>query len=326
MFRTEVNIPSSGLDLTLQDGIVTMGSCFADVIGNRLRQNKAKVLVSPFGTIFNPLSVCKLLDAATGEQPDWEQHLVQHQGIWYAYDLHSSLSSPDKTELLQLISHRLQTTQQALQEAKLLIITLGTAVGYRLHSTGQVVANCHRLPARNFTRQLLSTDEMMNAFGYTLYQLRRLNPGLKVLLTVSPVRHIKETLETNSVSKALLRVICHLLVERHEEVSYFPAYEIMLDDLRDYRFYGRDMLHPTETAEDYIWEKFTAAYLHPDFIAFHKEWGKMRRALAHRPFHPNTEAHQSFLRNTLQQLQQLQLRYGIAIEPEEQLLREQLIP
>lgn len=325
MFRTEVHIPASGLDLNLQDGIVTMGSCFAEVIGSKLLQNKANVLVNPFGTIFNPLSVCRLLQAAIGQQHDFEQHLVQHNDIWYAYDLHSSLSSPHRDQLLHLISQRIENTNKTLKQAKLLIITLGTAVGYRLKNTGEVVANCHKLPARQFDRELLSLDTMQADFENTLGLLRQFNPNLRVLLTVSPVRHIKETIETNSVSKALLRVLCHQMTERHTKVGYFPAFEIMMDDLRDYRFYGRDMVHPTEVAEDYIWDKFTGAYLDKSFIAFVKEWEKMRRAVAHRPFHPDSAAHQAFLKNTLQQLQELSQRYTLDVSEESLLLQRQII-
>jgi lysophospholipase L1-like esterase len=325
MFRTEVHIPASGLDLTLEDGIVTIGSCFAEVIGSKLKENKANVLVNPFGTIFNPLSVCRLLKATIGQHHDFEKHLVQHNGIWYAYDLHSSLSSPDRDDLTQLISQRLEQTKQDLQQAKLLIITLGTAVGYRLQSTGEVVANCHKLPARQFSRELLTLEAMQADFENTLALLREFNPQLQVLLTVSPVRHIKETIETNSVSKALLRVLCHQLTQGHTQVYYFPAFEIMMDDLRDYRFYGRDMVHPTEVAEDYIWNKFTSAYLAKSFLAFLKEWEKIRRAVAHRPFHPESEAHQAFLKNTLQQLQDLSQRYSIAVSEEAQALQRQVI-
>jgi lysophospholipase L1-like esterase len=325
MFRTEVHVAPSGLELSLQDGFVTVGSCFAEVIGNKLQSYKARVLVNPFGTIFNPLSVSKLLDAAIGQPHAFEQHLVQHNGIWYAYDLHSSLSSPDHDELLHLIRQRLQDTAQALQQASLLVVTLGTAVGYRLHDTGQVVANCHKLPARNFSRQLLTHDEMLTAFEGTLALLKQFNPNLKVLLTVSPVRHIKETIETNSVSKAILRVLCHQLTENNAHVLYFPAYEIMMDDLRDYRFYGRDMIHPTEQAEDYIWGKFSTAYLDERFRTFQQEWEKVRRALTHKPFHPASDAHQAFLQNTLQQLQVLAEKYGLDTQEEANLLREQLL-
>ena len=325
MFRTEVQIPASGLDLTLQDGIVTIGSCFAEVIGSKLEQNKANVLVNPFGTIFNPLSVCRLLDAALVQKHDFEKNLVQHNGIWYAYDLHSSLSSPDREELVESISQQIGNTNKTLSEARLLIITLGTAVGYRLKSTGEVVANCHKLPAREFSRELLSLGIILPDFEKTLQSLRLFNPNMQVLLTVSPVRHIKETIETNSVSKAILRVLCHQLSQTHQHVGYFPAFEIMMDDLRDYRFYGRDMLHPTEVAEDYIWDKFASAYFDKSFISFLKEWEKMRRAVAHRAFHPESEAHQNFLKNTLKQLQDLSLQYSIDISKEKQMLQHQLI-
>jgi len=324
MFRTEVQVAPTHLKLSLQDKVLTIGSCFAEVIGTRLQQNKVGVLVNPFGTIFNPLSVCLLLRAAAGAPYDFAQHLVEHSGIWYAYDLHSSLSSLNKEELLHQIDERLQRTKEQLRQAPLLIITLGTALTYKLHTSGKVVANCHKLPAKNFERVLLHPEEMREAFEQTLPLLKEINPNLHVLLTVSPVRHIKESLTTNSVSKAALRVLCHQLEEAHAQVSYFPAYEIMMDDLRDYRFYKQDMLHPTEVAEDYIWQKFVTAYYNPDFQSFLGKWQRMQRAVAHRPFHPQSEAHQAFLQNTLQQLQALEQQYGFSTTEEKQALRQQL--
>ncbi|PRY04961.1 GSCFA family protein [Pontibacter ummariensis] len=325
MFRTEVHVPKSDLNLTLQDKVVTLGSCFADVIGSKLRQHKVEALVNPFGTIFNPVSVCLLLKAASGKPYSFEQHLVEQQGIWYAYDLHSSLSSPHKQELLQQIQARLNKTSEQLQQSSLLIITLGTAVAYRLNYNGKVVANCHKLPSSNFSRVLLSVEETMQAFEDMYGFLKLMNPNLKVLLTVSPVRHIKETIPMNSVSKATLRVLCHQLAEAHEDVLYFPAYEIMLDDLRDYRFYKEDMLHPTEVAEDYIWQKFVEAYYRKDFQQFIKEWEKIKRAVAHRPFHPQSAAHQAFLRKTLEQLQALEQQHQIEASAERQALQQQLL-
>ncbi|WP_242927054.1 GSCFA domain-containing protein [Pontibacter vulgaris] len=324
MFRTEVNVSPASLALGLQSNVLTFGSCFAEVIGNKLLQNKARALVNPFGTLFNPISVCKLLQAAAGQPYNFEEHLVQHNGIWYVYDLHSSLSSPDKEELTELIRQRLQQTEQQLQQASLLIITLGTAVSYKLIKTGAIVANCHKLPASNFNRELLSITEISTAFESLLAVLNQVNPNLKVLLTVSPVRHIKETIEINSVSKSILRVACHQLKQTHDHVLYFPAYEIMMDDLRDYRFYKPDMLHPTEVAEDYIWQKFTKAYFSKEFQEFLPEWEKMLRAVAHRPFHPDTPAHQAFLQNTIAQLRQLELKYKIDASAEQQQLQAQL--
>ncbi|WP_162055750.1 GSCFA domain-containing protein [Pontibacter pamirensis] len=325
MFRTEIKVAPTDLQLTLQDKVLTIGSCFAEVIGSKLKQNKVDVLVNPFGTIFNPLSVCLLLQTASGQHYEFEQHLVEQNGIWHAYDLHSSLSSPDKDKLLQQIEESLQRTRQQLQEATLLIITLGTAVAYRLHDGGKVVANCHKLPAKNFERVLLTTEEMLQEFEQTLPLLSQINPNLKVLLTVSPVRHIKETLTINSVSKSALRVLCHQLEVAHANVQYFPAFEMMMDDLRDYRFYKPDMLHPSEVAEDYIWQKFVAAYYDNSFQDFLDAWQKIQRAVAHRPFHPQSEAHQAFLRNSLQKLSELTGKYGIETSAEEKALRSQLL-
>ncbi|MDX5421257.1 MAG: GSCFA domain-containing protein [Hymenobacteraceae bacterium] len=324
MFRTEVQVPHSGLNLTHRDKIVTIGSCFAEVMGNRLLQNKAEALVNPFGTIFNPVSVSLLLQAVAGKPYDFESHLVQHNGIWYAYDLHSSLSSPDKDQLTRTIQERLQQTREHLQDASLLVLTLGTAVAYKLAPSGKVVANCHKLPASHFQRVLLQTEEMLPSLREAYTLIKGMNPSLKLLLTVSPVRHIKETIPMNSVSKSTLRVLCHQLTEAHEDMLYFPAYEIMMDDLRDYRFYKRDMIHPTELAEDYIWQKFVEAYFAQPFRQFLTDWGKMQRSLSHKAFHPASEAHQHFLRVTLEQLQQLGHTYGIDISAEAQQLQSQL--
>ncbi|PVY41669.1 GSCFA domain-containing protein [Pontibacter virosus] len=325
MFRTELHIPAGGLDLNLSSGILTIGSCFAEVIGRKLQENKAQVLVNPFGTIFNPLSVNKLLRASLDDSNPIADNLVQHNGIWYAYDLHSSLSSPSRDTLLQHIRERLALTRNALQQANLLIITLGTAVGYRLQSSSEVVANCHKLPARQFSRELLPLSTLFSDTKQCLEELWQFNPSLQVLFTVSPVRHIKETIEVNSVSKSILRMLCHDITTSSEQAHYFPAFELMMDDLRDYRFYGRDMVHPTEVAEDYIWDKFANAYLSQDFRDFLKVWEKMRRAIAHRPFHPASEAHQSFLKTTLRQLQDLSNMYKLDISEEEKALKQQLI-
>lgn len=325
MFRTELQVPPSGVQLNLQDKVLTIGSCFAEVIGGKLQQSKANVLVNPFGTIFNPVSVCLLLQAAAGKPYHFEEHLVEHNGIWYAYDLHSSLSSPSKDDLLRQIEEKLAHTRRQLMEASLLIITLGTSVAYRLHSNGNVVANCHKMPARNFERMLLGLPDMQEPFEKTLALLNKANPALQVVLTVSPVRHVKETLTLNSVSKASLRVLCHQLTEKYANCHYFPAFEIMVDDLRDYRFYKEDMLHPTTVAEDYIWQRFVAAYYTQGFRDFLDAWQKIQRAVAHRPFQPQSAAHQAFLQSTLQQLARVREQYQVVTDTEEQLLREQLL-
>lgn len=323
MFRTEVEVPNADINLSLHDQVVTIGSCFAEVIGSKLQQNKVDALVNPFGTIFNPVSVCLLLKAAAGEPYAFEQHLLQQNDIWYSYDLHSSISSPHKEELLQQIQQSINLTHNHLQKASLLIITFGTAVAYRLAPSGNVVANCHKLPAKKFSRELLSQEEILQAFKEMYSFLKQLNPQLKVLLTVSPVRHTKETMLVNSVSKSLLRVVCHLLQESYSDVLYFPAYEVMLDDLRDYRYYKDDLIHPTSMAEAYIWQKFVNAYYNEQFQSFMKEWEKVEKALQHKPFHPGSDSHQKFLLKTQAQLEQIAHKYKIDISQESGLLLQQ---
>ena len=325
MFRTEVEISKTDLNLAHTNHVLTIGSCFAEVMGGKLKQHKVNALVNPFGTIFNPESVCRLLQAALNSDYDFEQHLLQRNGIWCAYDLHSSLSSPDKDQLLIQIEDRLKETRRYLQNASLLIITLGTSIAYQLKETGNVVANCHKLPANNFNRILLDLQHIRAYFNDTLAQIKSINPGLKVLLTVSPVRHVKETLTLNSVSKSELRLLCHYMQQDQQDVLYFPAYEIMMDDLRDYRYYKDDMLHPTSLAENYIWDKFVKAYYNEEFQKFVPEWEKMSRAISHKPFHPASEAHQAFLRNTLSQLQHLAHKYKIDVTEEQHALEQQIL-
>ncbi len=321
IFRTEVKVPQANVNLTLKDRVLTVGSCFAEVIGNKLQQNKVDVLPNPFGTIFNPISVCQLLKAAAGLPYDFENHLVNHNNIWYAYDLHSSISSPSKEELLYKIKERLDLTNKYLQDSSLLIITLGTAVAYKLIESGSIVANCHKLPAKNFDRLLLNMSDIMSAFEEVYALLKQINPKLKVLLTVSPVRHVKETLPMSNVSKSQLRLLCHYLQQNHPDILYFPAYEIMMDDLRDYRFYKDDMLHPTTLAEDYIWDKFLHAYYDEAFQKFTIEWQKIKRALAHKPFHPTSDSHQAFLNKTSLHLEQLSAKYKIDVSEEQEALK-----
>ena len=316
MFRTELNIPPS-FQLGLSSKVVTAGSCFSEVIGQKLQQYKVPTLVNPFGTIFNPVSICQLLEMSCTGNYDLEEHMVEHQGIWYHYNFHSSFSSPDQKVLLQQMEEALRQTQEFLRSAQLLILTFGTAIAYQLKDDEAVVANCHKLPESNFGRRLLSYYDMVDGFGSMCAQLKMLNADLKILLTVSPVRHLKETITGNSVSKAHLRVACHQFTENFPDVHYFPSFELMMDDLRDYRFYQDDMIHPTSLAEKYIWQKFTAAYFDRDFHSFVPEWEQIQKALAHHPFHPESASHQTFLRNLLGKLTRISQLVDVSTEMKE---------
>ncbi|MBD2768185.1 GSCFA domain-containing protein [Hymenobacter sp. BT664] len=308
MFRTELPIAPATNQLPRTARVLTMGSCFADSIGSRLAANKVDTLVNPFGTVFQPLALTRLLRAAAGEEVDWQQHLVQARGRWQSYDLHGSLGAESPVELLQTIQELVRQTGEFLRNAEVVLLTLGTAWAYRLRETGELVNNCHKQSADLFVRELLTPDEIINDLAETHAYLRRFNPRLRLVLTVSPVRHLKDTLPLNAVSKSVLRVATHIVSDLLPDVAYFPAYELLLDDLRDYRFYAADMLHPSEVAEDYIWDKFARTYFDADFGRFRKEWAAVRQSLGHRPLHPGAPEHRQFLANTLQKLEQLSLR------------------
>ncbi|MCI1186493.1 GSCFA domain-containing protein [Hymenobacter sp. DH14] len=308
MFRTELTIAPAAGQLPRTARVLTMGSCFADSIGARLAAHKVETRVNPFGTVFQPLALARLLRAAAGEEVDWQQHLVQARGRWQSYDLHGSVGADSPVELLQYIQEVVRQTGEFLRNTDLVLLTLGTAWAYRLRETGELVSNCHKQPADLFVRELLTPDEIINALAETHAYLRRINPDLRFVLTVSPVRHLKDTLPLNSVSKSVLRVATHIVSDLLPGVAYFPAFELLTDDLRDYRFYAADMLHPSEVAEDYIWDKFARTYFDADFGRFRKEWTAVRQSLGHRPLHEGAPEHRQFLESTREKLEQLSLR------------------
>ena len=323
MFRTELTIAPATSQLPRTARVLTMGSCFADSMGVRLTSSKVDALVNPFGTVFQPLALGRLLRAAAGEDVDWQQHLVQARGRWQSYDLHGSIGADSPVDLLQLIQTLVRRTGEFLRGADAIALTLGTAWAYRLRETGELVNNCHKQSADLFVRELLTPDDIINGLAETHAYLRRINPELRFILTVSPVRHLKDTLPLNAVSKSVLRVATHILSDLLPGVEYFPAYELLTDDLRDYRFYADDMLHPSAVAEDYIWDKFARTYFDADFGRFRKEWAGVRQSLSHRPLHAGAPEHRQFLESTREKLEQLSLR-KVDVAAELQQVRAQL--
>ncbi len=323
MFRTDLTIAPQERQLSRTARVLTVGSCFADSIGERLRLSKVQTLVNPFGTVFQPLALAQLLRVAAGEEQDWQQHLVEARGRWQSFDFHSTIGAESPVELLQLISSTVQRVGEFVRTADTVVLTLGTAWAYRLRETGELVSNLHKLPAGLFEKELLTADEIVNALAEVHSLLRRVNPSIRIVLTVSPVRHIKDTLPLNAVSKSVLRVACHYLSELLPEVSYFPAYELLTDELRDYRFYAADMLHPSEVAEDYIWDRFARTYFDADFGRFRKEWAAVRQSLGHRPLYVGAPEHRNFLDQTRERLERLATQ-GVDVRQELREVQRQL--
>lgn len=305
-FRTVVSPGSSSAKMGLSDKILTIGSCFADVIGSRLHLNKLDVTANPFGVLYNPHSIFKAVRYAIFNESPAPHTFLQQQDVCLNYDFHSEVSSLEPRKLHVQLQEIIGASHYFLSQAQWLIITFGSAWTYERNDTGEIVANCHKMPVQLFSKSLLREPDVIASFDSMYADLLKINPQIRIILTVSPVRHIKETLELNSVSKSILRTACHTLTEKYSVVEYFPAYEIMMDDLRDYRFYKEDMIHPTEMAEDYIWQKFAARHFTPELDEFIQQWTKIRQALDHRPFHPASTSHQSFLKETLKKLEDLQ--------------------
>ena len=303
--------------------ILTIGSCFSESIGSKLNNNKFDVLANPFGTIFDPLSITRLLTNSIDSTTPEPDTYVLSEGVYKNLELHSSFTGISQDELELQIRARLSITHEFLRSANWLIITFGTAYLYKNIKTSSYIANCQKLPAKNFTRELMSVEYLKQDFEEFLEKLNGINPTLSIILTVSPVRHLKDGIAQNTLSKSLLRVLCHELESTHESIDYYPAYELMIDDLRDYRFYEQDMIHPSAQAIDYIWDHFSTSYMNKDSLKFLETWKKIINAMSHRPFNPATAEHQKFLLNTLSSLDAI--RTFVNVDKEISIIKDQIL-
>ena len=321
-FRTSFQIKPSPKRISLSDRILTIGSCFSDAIGSQFARNKINCQANPFGVLYNPASIHKVVQYAIANQSVPEDTFMHRDDVFFNYDFHSEFSSMNLSHLQEQLKTIIAKTHSFLQGTHWLIITYGTAWVYELNETKGVVANCHKMPQSMFTKTLMTQKKVLDSFDSMHQALKSVNPDLNILLTVSPVRHTKDTLELNSVSKSVLRVACHTITEQYRDVYYFPAYEIMMDDLRDYRFYKADMIHPSSVAEQYIWQKFAERYFDEELTTFLRKWGEIQSALAHKPFHPLSAAHQHFVKEMLKKLEEL--KGVVNVDEEAALLRKQL--
>ncbi|MEM6272053.1 MAG: GSCFA domain-containing protein [Bacteroidota bacterium] len=303
--RSELELPDSGWNLRHPDGIVALGSCFAGQMGQRLVDRKFRCLVNPFGILYHPIPLIRPLLAAIQDDPALDTDLFEQEGRWRSLHFHSEISHRDRQFLEQRIAARRSLLRETLERSQTLILTFGTAIGFHHQERQIIVGNCHKLPAATFRRETSSLAELREAMEDLLTALSHFRPGLKVLLTVSPVRHLRSGIVANSTAKAILRTLCHELTEAHPAVAYFPAYELMLDDLRDYRFYREDLMHPTELAERYIWEKFSTAFIAPSAQKLVSKWEEVQRDLAHHPSEVAGDAYQTFLKKVSHKIEAL---------------------
>jgi lysophospholipase L1-like esterase len=292
-FRSNYQTKKSALTIDYSQAVFLIGSCFSNNIAAYLTYRKFKVLSNPYGILFNPISIFQSLEEIIQLKEYKEEELIAHNELQHSLAHHSDFSGLDKQEVINNINQNIVEAHQFLKNTSYLFITLGTAWVYKYN--GSIVANCHKIPNHQFGKVLLSVAEIQEAFPKFLKQLREFNPKINIVFTLSPVRHLKDGFEENNLSKSILRTAIHEIQKVDAEIAYFPSYEIMLDDLRDYRFYESDMLHPNKDAINYIWEKFKESYIKESDWTIMARIENLQAAMLHRPRFENTEAHRKHL-------------------------------
>lgn len=308
-FITETEINPIPKLIEHSDRIISIGPCFAEEISGKFYSSRFQLLKNPFGIIYNPFSIQRAAAIIASGRRYAADDLIFHNGLYQSIDHHGDFSHPESAVSLELINKMLDRTADFLPEAEWCIITLGTAWYFRFIKTGTVAANCHRFPADSFSRLRMSVSEASEALEDTLNLFRRINPDIRFIFTVSPVRHWRDGFVDNTRSKAVLHLAVEDVCKTHPESFYFPSYELLMDDLRDYRFYKEDMFHPNDSAVDYIWEKFSGSFISKSSRESMDEVERFIRALEHRPRFPGSGAHAKFIENTRSRLEYLRKKY-----------------
>lgn len=311
-FRTLLPLLSADFQIKRDDRLMLLGSCFTEHIGRKLEDRKFKVGTNPFGIVYNPISMAHTLEKlAAGNSPFVEEDLFENAGLWHSWEHHGRFSNPDKMVALKEMNAAYRMGTEMLQKTDILLLTFGTAQVFTLSHSGQVVANNHKMLAAHFKPRRLSVSEVVE---HTLNALERVahqrnSSRFQVILTVSPVRHLRDGLIENQRSKAILLLACEEICRHLKYASYFPAYELLIDDLRDYRFYAADMIHPSEVAVDYVWQFFSDTYFSEQTCGIIKRIEKIKAAANHLPFHPDTPQHQAFVQTQLEAIAALKLEW-----------------
>ena len=310
--QTKIPLTPSDNPIDYQSKLVLLGSCFVENIGAKLDYFRFQKLQNPFGILFHPLAIANLVERAIEEKAYRQEEVFEQDGIWHCFDAHSDLRSDDPKTLLNLLNQQLDETKAGLETSSHIIITLGTAWVYENNSSGKTVANCHKVPQKQFTKKLLSIAEIEASLQKMISLIQNVNPKAQIILTISPVRHIKDGFVENQRSKAHLITAVHSVLSsraQSRELHYFPSYEIIMDELRDYRFYGTDMVHPNQLAVDYIWEKFKSVWISSKSYAVMDKVDAVQKGLSHRPFNPDSEGHQKFKTSLRAKITYLQERF-----------------
>ena len=307
-FRLEFTPKPFDIKINHQQNLLLIGSCFTEQIGTKLANHKFTVLDNPNGILFNSASIAKSISSYIGNKQYIEEDIFYQNECWNSWEHHSRFSHPDKRICLEVINGSQNKAHEFLNQANWLLITLGSAFVYELENK-DVVANCHKVPTDKFTKRLLSTDEVFNGLITMIKEAVAFNPLLNIIFTISPVRHLRDGFVENNRSKATLIQAVHQLVENNSNCFYFPAYELVMDDLRDYRFFAEDMVHPNYAATNYVWEKFIATCIDEPSQKLMKEIAVIVAAKNHKPFNPTSEQHKKFMQTNLEKVKKLQQQF-----------------
>ncbi|WP_291860795.1 GSCFA domain-containing protein [Marinilabilia sp.] len=308
-FRTVVNIKRFDLSIDVGSEVLLLGSCFSDHIGARFVDSRLKAVVNPFGVVYNPWSIARLLERTMNLELCEEDELILHNEHWHHFDFHGVFSGADKTDVSKKINQTLENTHEILGRTDYLVLTFGTSYVYERVDTSGIVANCHKMPTGFFSRYRLEPDEIVALYKELIVSLRMFNPGLKILFTVSPVRHWKDGAHGNQLSKSVLFLGINKLVELFDGVEYFPAFEIVMDELRDYRFYDPGMFNPSEQAVDYIWRRLVDSLFSNDAQKFISLASKIAKARKHRIVDPAASESLTFIRKSIELIENIKLQF-----------------
>lgn len=308
-FRTVLNSFSSKFKIKGNDKQFFIGSCFTENIGYQLQRLKFESIINPFGIIYNPISISNSLEILIQKKLFSESDLFEHQGAWHSFDFHSRFSDVEKEKCLRKINQSITNAFVAIKSTNILFITFGSAHIYNLKNMDKAVANCHKLPANYFEKRFIDFNQILNIYIKLFKKLKEQNPNLKIITTLSPVRYLSDGFAENQKSKALLTLLCHALKENFEFVDYYPAYEIMMDDLRDYRFYADDMIHPNNLAINYIFNHFSTVYFEKETLIMIQEIEKIKKAMEHKVFFKESEAYKYHCQKMIQQIDSFQRKY-----------------
>jgi hypothetical protein len=273
-----------------------IGSCFAENISAKMSAAGFNIDVNPFGVVFNPLSLSQNLNRLMDKKLYTESELFRDKDLFHSFAHHSRFSGTNLLETLEKINLRIEHSSTFLQKSNFIIVTFGTAFAYRLRTTGAIVSNCHKLPASLFIQERICLEDIVVEWNNLIERLKRHVHGIKILFTISPLRYLKYGFHENQLSKATLLLAIEKIIRENPDTCYFPSYEIVIDDLRDYRFYAEDLVHPSAQAIDYIWEKFSETYFDKETQKIAREFEAIEQALNHKPFYPESEEYREFMR------------------------------